>query len=244
MNNELLLLIKKHRDTLIEQTTTRPQETLEFNMNKQMETFSFSPPINLSEKCKWLLGVTSFECTNSVFNITNENNSFSISITGPWNSEDGEELINELNKLIELRSENDIEFHVEEVRKRGNQMKIGDNDDLGLSDLDTCKDSIIKELKRVKYKDLEDMVYRLQLTYGEIVDILDVKNIAGSTKGFTLGQGIFEVTDINMMLKSLLPEDVKVNITRDDIKPKSNVSNNKTISFTKRSFSYIFLGFT
>ena len=28
MNNEMLLLIKKHTDILIEQTKTRPQETL------------------------------------------------------------------------------------------------------------------------------------------------------------------------------------------------------------------------
>ena len=70
MNNELLLLIKKHTDTLIEQTKTRPQETLEFKMNKQMQTFSFNPPINLVEEGKWLLGVSSLECTNSVFNIT------------------------------------------------------------------------------------------------------------------------------------------------------------------------------
>ena len=28
MNNELLLLIKKHTDNLIEQTKTKPQETL------------------------------------------------------------------------------------------------------------------------------------------------------------------------------------------------------------------------
>ena len=39
MNNELSLLIKKHTDTLIEQTKTKPQETLEFKMNKQMQTF-------------------------------------------------------------------------------------------------------------------------------------------------------------------------------------------------------------
>ena len=50
MNNELLLLIKRHTDTLIEQTRTRPQETLEFEMNKQMDTFSFSPPIELLKK--------------------------------------------------------------------------------------------------------------------------------------------------------------------------------------------------
>ena len=47
MNNELLLLIKNHTDTLIEQTKTKPQETLEFKMNKQVRMFSFNPPIIL-----------------------------------------------------------------------------------------------------------------------------------------------------------------------------------------------------
>ena len=81
MNNELLLLVKKHTDTLIEQTRTKPQETIEFKMNKQMQTFSFNPQINLVEEDKWLLAVSSFECTSSVFNITDENNSFSINYT-------------------------------------------------------------------------------------------------------------------------------------------------------------------
>ena len=76
MNNELLLLIKKHTDTLIEQTKTKPQQTLEYKMNKQMEVFSFSPTINLVEESKRLLAVTSFDPTNSVFNIINEINSF------------------------------------------------------------------------------------------------------------------------------------------------------------------------
>ena len=35
MNNESLLLIKKHTDTIIQQTQTRPQEILEFVMKKQ-----------------------------------------------------------------------------------------------------------------------------------------------------------------------------------------------------------------
>ena len=39
MNNELLLLIKKQTDTLIENTKTRAQETLEFKMDKQMQIF-------------------------------------------------------------------------------------------------------------------------------------------------------------------------------------------------------------
>ena len=39
MNNQMLLLIKKHADTRIERAETKPQETLEFKLNKQMETF-------------------------------------------------------------------------------------------------------------------------------------------------------------------------------------------------------------
>ena len=100
MNNELLLLIKKHTDTLIEQTKTKPQETLEFKMDKQMQTFSFNPPINLIEEGRCLLAVSSFECTNSVFNITNENNSFSITIPGHWESKSAQKTIDELNNLF------------------------------------------------------------------------------------------------------------------------------------------------
>ena len=87
MDNELLLLIKKHTDALIEQTRTKPQETLEFKMNKQTQTFLFSPPINLLEEGKWLMAVSLFNCTNSVFNITNENNSFSIILPGHYETE-------------------------------------------------------------------------------------------------------------------------------------------------------------
>ena len=115
MNNELLLLIKKHTDTLIQQTKTRPQETLELKLNKQLQTFMFNPPINLVEEGQWLLGVTLLECTNSVFNITNKNNSFSITIPGHWESKSAEKTINELNKLLELRS---LDLHRKEVRKR------------------------------------------------------------------------------------------------------------------------------
>ena len=140
MNNELLLLIKKHTDTLIEQTKTKPQETLEFKMNKQTQMFTFNPSINLVED-KWLLAVSSFECTNSLFNITDENNSFSIIIPAHWETEFAEKIINEVNRLLELRS---LELHVNEVRKRGNKIKIGDKE-YKLSDFDNQKYEIIEE---------------------------------------------------------------------------------------------------
>ena len=63
MNREMLLSNKKHTDTMIEKRKTKPQETLEF----KMQIFSFSPPTNLVEEGKWLIAVTSFEATNSVF---------------------------------------------------------------------------------------------------------------------------------------------------------------------------------
>ena len=145
MNNELLLLMKKHEDTLIQQTKTKPLETLEFKMKKQMQTFSFNTPINLVEEGKWLLGVSSFECTDSFFNITKENNSFSIIIPGHYQTEFAEKMINDPINLLELKS---LEFHVKEVEKRGNQIKIGDNE-IKLSHFDTQKNEIIEELKNL-----------------------------------------------------------------------------------------------
>ena len=92
--------------------------------------------------------MTSFETANSVFNKTDENNSFAITIPGYWNSEDGEEPVYKLTKLLELTFENDIELHVKAVRKKDDQREIEKNEYLRLSDLDTRKDSIIKELKK------------------------------------------------------------------------------------------------
>ena len=45
------------------------------------------------------------------------------------------------------------------------------------------------------------------------------------------------------MLKSLLPKELKVIITIDDIRLKSNLKSIQTIIFTKRSFFYTTLGF-
>ena len=114
----IVTLIKKHADTLIEQAKKKPQKTLEFKLNKQMETFYFSQPINLLEEGKWLLAVTALEAANSVFKISYENTKFSKKTTGYWNSNDGNEFINKLNKVLGLRSENDLELYVKEVKKR------------------------------------------------------------------------------------------------------------------------------
>ena len=205
-----------------------------------MEAFSFYPPINLVEQDKWLLAVSSFECTNSVFNITNENNSFSIVIPGHYETESAEETIDELNKLLELRF---LELHVEEVRKRGNKIKIGDSE-YKLSDFDNQKNEILEELKKAKYNDLEDLVYRMRLSYDEIMDILDLKFIPKKRTGYSLNPGFYEVDDLNNTLKYILPDNVKVTVTIDDIRLKSNLKTNQTLIFTEKSFFSTILGFT
>ena len=51
-----------------------------------------------------------------------------------------------------------------------------------LSDFDTFKEETLEELKNVEYNDLEDLVYRFQLTFDEIIDILDLKYVPTTKK--------------------------------------------------------------
>ena len=101
--------------------------------------------------------------------------------------------IDELNRLLELRT---LELHVNEVRKRGNIIKIEDKE-YKLSDFDNQKYEILEELKKVGYNDLEDLVYRMRLSYDEIMDILDLNYIPTKRTGYSLNPGIYEVVDLN-----------------------------------------------
>ena len=84
----------------------------------------------------------------------------------------------------------------------------------------------------------------MRLSYDEIMDILDLKYIPTKRTGYSLHVGIYEIIDLNNILKHILPENVKVNITIDDIRLKSNLKINQTLIFTEKSFCYTILGFT
>ena len=106
------------------------------------------------------------------------------------------------------------------MRNGGSQIKIGDKE-FKLFDLDTRKNEINKELKNIEYNDLEDMVYMLDLTDTEILRELEMRYFYQSTTGYTLEPGKYENIDINLMLKSLLPNEGKVIITVDDVRLQS-----------------------
>ena len=75
----LLLSIAKSNLDIVENTLSKPQEILEFKMNKQKESFSFDVPLELPEQ--WMMGVTSLEVYNTVYNITEKNNKFKLLYT-------------------------------------------------------------------------------------------------------------------------------------------------------------------
>ena len=78
----------------------------------------------------------------------------------------------------------------------------------------------------------------MQLTYDEITDTLDLKNIPTKRTGYSLYPGIYEVVDKNNTLKYIITDNLKVSVTNDDVRLKSNLKNNQTLIFTKKSFLY------
>ena len=94
---------------MTEQTRARPRETLEYKMNKQMITFSISPPIPLVEEGKWVMAVTSSGAIVFVFNMKNENNILSFSILSYWFTRGDQRTIIRMKESLVLRDENDIE---------------------------------------------------------------------------------------------------------------------------------------
>ena len=99
-------------------------------------------------------------------------------------------------------------------------------------------------MRNVKYNGLKDLVYRMRLSYDGIMDILDLEFIPTKRTGYSLNPGIYEVDDLNNTLKHILPDNVKLTVTIDDIRLKSNLKTNQTFIFTERSFFYTILGFT
>ena len=71
-----------------------------------------------------------------------------------------------------------------------------------------------------------------------------MKYIPTKRTGYSLNTGIYEVVDLNKNLKYILPDNVKVSVTIDDIRLKSNLKIKQTFIFTDKSFFYTILGFT
>ena len=81
----------------------------------------------------------------------------------------------------------------------------------------------------------------MRLSYDEIMDILDMKYFSTKRIGCSIKPNIYNVVDLNF--KKILPKNVKISVTIDEKKYKSNLKINQTLIFTNKSFFYTILGF-
>ena len=118
----LLLTIAKSNQEIVENTHSKPQETLEIKMNKQKESFSFDIPLDLPEQ--WMMGVTSLQVYNTVYNITEKNNKIKFFETEKRLKEYkfATEFIPKIKNLYET-SDKGIS-NIEEIKKLINDVKI------------------------------------------------------------------------------------------------------------------------
>ena len=220
----LLLSITKNCETLIEQTHRKPEETLEFKMNKSRESFHFKPPIQV--KGDWMIGLTDLEVYNSSFNITEENNKF------------------ELYKFLDEKAGG-----VTYTKVRDEIEKDLDIEDITAEDLqdDIIAPIIIEEYKKQVTKRMKDDGYmnivadyvrsvfqdfesylrtEVDLVEDDIKLVLDEYNSNFIT--FELEPGIYTFKDISEALFNILQTEYPgssnvINIEYDDITGKTKL---------------------
>ena len=71
-----------------------------------------------------------------------------------------------------------------------------------------------------------------------------MKYIPTKRTGYSLNPGFYEVVDLNITLRHILPDNAKESVTIDDVKSKSNLKINQTLIYTEKSFFYTISGFT
>ena len=192
----LLLSIAKSNLDIVENTLSKPQETLEFKMNKQKESFSFDVPLELPEQ--WMIGVTSLEVYNSVYNITNKNNSFQIQLTDEQLNGIDTKLVMNIEYLHRTKQSNFVKtvYNLMDTSFK-NKKKLLKND------LDKIK-YIISQYKNEEWLNIDEntksLVNTIQIPSFETID-LPIMNEKIEIK---LQPGIYELTDLNTAIEQKL----------------------------------------
>ena len=224
----LLLSIAKSNQEIVENTHSKPQKTLEFKMNKQKESFSFDISLELPEQ--WMMGVTSLEVYNTVYNITEKNIKIKLFETDKMLKEKvvATEFIPKIKHLYETSK-------LEEFEKLINDVKI----------------------KKVVfpndyYDDLNKIIDQINQNIKDKTNIFDLDGI-GSVSiclGKEIPPGAYELIDINNAIQqeliiscsSGLDPKFKINIEADTISMKSVLTTSYSIYFNSELNTL--LGFT
>ena len=101
--------------TLFEQTHGKAEKTLDFKLIKPKETFYFNQPIQIKED--WMIGLTSLEVYNSIFQINTTNNKFQL-FTDTFDEFSFEELKDELQEMLVISNITDNHLEDEIIGPR------------------------------------------------------------------------------------------------------------------------------
>ena len=112
---DLLLSITKTCEKLVKQTHRKPEETLEFKMLKQRETFHFNPSIHT--KGDWMLGLVDLEVYNSIFIITKGKNKFELH-TDTFDEFSFEKIKDEVEEILNIPNITDSQLEDETLAPR------------------------------------------------------------------------------------------------------------------------------
>ena len=227
----LLLNIAKSNQEIVENTHSKPQETLEFKMTKQKESFSFDVPLELNEQ--WMMGVTSLEVYNTVYNITNSNNKLKILLTDEQLIEHGVDivLVKNIKSLYESYNLENQEAYYEFVEK--------------VSTIITNSYSGNNKLARKDFNDLKELVEANNQQYTKHPMTIPEFEVQDNSIEIELPPGVYELVDIKNAIKQKLHEsdyDFKIDIIPNTISMKSVLTTSNSIHFNSRL--NILLGFT
>ena len=244
----LLLSITENCETLIEQTHTKPQETLEFKMITLRETFLFKPPIQV--KGDWMIGLVDLEVYNFIYNITEENNKFEL-----YNIPD--EKAGGVT-YEEVRDEIEKDLDIEDITAADLQ-----DDIIGPITIEEYKEQVSKRMKDEQYMNILAISTRSVFqvfesflrTQNDLIEddvklVLDEYNSSFIT--YELEPGIYSSREISealfFILQSEYPQsDSEILIRLDDVTRKTKLVANSgiiAIRFDERSFFSTILGFT
>ena len=243
---DLLLSITKKCETLIEQTHTKPQETLEFKMIKQRQTFHFSPLIQINGI--WMIGLTDLEIYNSIINKTEEKNKFEI--YRDRSTKFGFlELKDELEEILNIPHNTPEHLQDDEIGPR-----IFD-EFYTLSHEKKKSDGLMMLLlgyARSKFRDFESYL-RLLFDLDEEDILLILKQYNSHFVTYELTTGIYTIQDISDTIHTFGGHSEIIEIEYDDITMKTKIilkhkgGQDKfglgTLRFDERSFFHTLTGF-
>ena len=244
---DILLSITKNCEKLIEQTHTKPQETLEFKMIKPRETFHFKTPISIEGE--WMIGLTDLEVYNSIFNITEENNKFELyrDTSDKFGFLELKDELEEILNISHITNEHpDDEILgpriIDEFIKLSNEKKNRDGYMI-----------LILGYTRSLFRDFESYL-RIVVDLAEEDIQLILKEYYSHFITYELTPGIYSIQDISDTIHTFSGHMETIQIEYDDISMKTKIILKYigglgrfvlgTLRFDERSFFLTLLGFT